>query len=103
MFLESLMKKHGFSGADVDYFLPHMSSEFFKKQIYEYLKKIGMDLPYEKWFVNLSTVGNVGSASPFLMLEELFHSGRLTKGDRILVMVPESARFSYAYMYLTVV
>jgi 3-oxoacyl-[acyl-carrier-protein] synthase-3 len=37
------------------------------------------------------------------MLEELFHSGRLKKGQHILVMVPESARFSYAYMYLTVV
>ena len=37
------------------------------------------------------------------MLEELFHSGRLEKGKRILVMVPESARFTYAYMYLTVV
>jgi 3-oxoacyl-[acyl-carrier-protein] synthase-3 len=103
MFIETLMKKHGIKGADIDYYLPHMSSEFFKKQIYEYHERIGMDLPYEKWFYNLPQVGNVGSASPYLMLEELFHSGRLKKGERLLVMVPESARFSYAYMYLTVV
>jgi 3-oxoacyl-[acyl-carrier-protein] synthase-3 len=103
MFIETLMKKHGIKGADIDYYLPHMSSEFFKKQIYDYHEKIGMDLPYEKWFYNLPQVGNVGSASPYLMLEELFHSGRLKKGERLLVMVPESARFSYAYMYLTVV
>jgi len=57
----------------------------------------------EKWFYNLTKVGNVGSASPLLMLEELLHSGKLKKGERILVMVPESARFSYAYLYLTVV
>jgi 3-oxoacyl-[acyl-carrier-protein] synthase-3 len=102
-FLSVLMKKHGIKGEDIDYYLPHMSSEFFKKQIYEGHEKIGMDLPYEKWFYNLPQVGNVGAASPFLMLEELFHSGRLKKGERLLVMVPESARFSYAYMYLTVV
>ena len=103
MFLETLMKKYGLTGDQIDYYLPHMSSEFFKKQIYEYHNRIGMDLPYEKWFYNLPQVGNVGAASTFLMLEELFHSGRLKKGERILVMVPESARFTYVYIYLTVV
>src|ERR1043165_9110957 len=103
MFINDLMKKHSITGADIDYYLPHMSSEFFKKQIYDYHEKIGMDLPYEKWFYNLPQVGNVGSASPYLMLEELFHSGRLKKDEHLLVMVPESARFTYAYMYLTVV
>lgn len=103
VYLKELMEKHNLKAEDVDYYLPHMSSEFFKDQIYEYHKKMGFDIPWEKWFYNLTRVGNVGSASPFLMLEELFHSGRLKKGDRILVMVPESARFSYAYIYLTVV
>lgn len=103
IFLKEIMERRNFDGSQVDYYLPHMSSEFFKKQIDEYHKQIGMDIPFEKWFYNLPKVGNVGSASPFLMLEELFHSGRLKKGERILVMVPESARFSYAYIYLTVV
>src|SRR5690606_7597213 len=91
-FLKSLMDKYQLSPAEVDYFLPHMSSEFFKEQIQKNLSEIGMDLPFKKWFYNLPQVGNVGSASPFLMLEELFHSGRLKTGDRILVMIPESAR-----------
>jgi len=103
MFLKTLMDKYQLTGDMIDYYLPHMSSEFFKKQIDEGHKRIGMDIPLEKWFYNLPQVGNVGSASPFLMLEELFYSGRLKKGERLLVMVPESARFSYAYMYLTVV
>ena len=103
MFLDKLMKKYNLTGDNIDYYLPHMSSEFFKGQIDEHHKRIGMDLPFEKWFYNLPKVGNVGSASPYLMLEELFHSGRLKKGERLLVMVPESARFTYAYMYLTVV
>lgn len=103
VFLKQLMEKHQLRSEDVDYFLPHMSSEFFKNQIKDNLAQVGMDLPEEKWFYNLPKVGNVGSASPFLMLEELFHSGKLKKGEKILVMVPESARFSYAYIYLTVV
>jgi len=103
LFLKDLMDKHGITGDQINYYLPHMSSEFFKDQIHAYHQQIGMDIPWEKWFYNLPQVGNVGSASPFLMLEELFHSGRLKKGEHILVMVPESARFSYAYMYLTVV
>jgi 3-oxoacyl-[acyl-carrier-protein] synthase-3 len=48
-------------------------------------------------------VGNVGAASPYLMLEELFHSGNLKKGDTILMGIPESARFNYAYVMITVV
>lgn len=103
MFIKALMEKYGITGADIDYYLPHMSSEFFKKQIQQYHERIGMDLPEEKWFYNLPQVGNVGSASPYLMLEEIMHSGRLQKGQRILVMVPESARFTYAYLYMTVV
>lgn len=103
MFLNKLVTKHGLKGANIDYYLPHMSSEFFKAQIHDWHEKLGMDIPLEKWFYNLPRVGNVGSASPYLMLEELFHSGRLKRGERILVMVPESARFTYAYMYLTVV
>jgi len=103
LYLKELMDKHGLTADGVDYFLPHMSSEYFKNQIRENLASVGMNLPEEKWFYNLTRVGNVGSASPFLMMEELFNSGRLKKGDRLLVMVPESARFSYAYIYLTVV
>ena len=102
-FLGRLMKEKRIAATDIDYYLPHMSSEYFKKEMIEWLQKIGMDIPLEKWFYNLTQVGNVGSASPFLMLEELFHSGRLKKGEHILLMVPESARFTYAYMYLTVV
>ena len=102
-FLATLMQKRGLTPDQVDYYLPHMSSEFFKKEMMESMKQIGMELSPEKWFYNLPRVGNIGSASPFVMLEELFHSGRLKKGDRILVMVPESARFTYAYLYLTVV
>jgi 3-oxoacyl-[acyl-carrier-protein] synthase III len=36
------------------------------------------------------------------MVNELYHSGRLKKGEKILLLVPESGRFSYMYALLTV-
>lgn len=102
-YLKEVMEKHQLKAEDVDYYLPHMSSEFFKKQIYEHHTNLGLEIPYDKWFFNLPRVGNVGSASAYLMMEELLNTGKVKKGDKLLVMVPESARFTYAYMYLSVV
>ena len=102
MKLKELFEKKGLTPADIDYFLPHMSSNFFKSKIYERLEYNGMGIPYEKWFVNLSNVGNVGAASVYMMIDELFCSGKLKKGDKILLLVPESSRFSYMYGLLTV-
>jgi 3-oxoacyl-[acyl-carrier-protein] synthase-3 len=100
--LKMAMKKHHIAPADFDYYLPHISSYYFKENLYEELKRQGVEIPWEKWFMNLTKVGNVGAASIFVMLEELVSSGQLKKGDKILLHVPESARFSYSYAYLTV-
>lgn len=103
--VDSLLKvygKHHIGPEDVDYYLPHISSFFFKQGLYDEMKEQGVEMPWEKWFLNLDRVGNVGAASIYLMLEELVASGKLKKGDRILLHVPESARFSYMYAYLTV-
>lgn len=97
------MDKHQLTPDDVDYFLPHISSYFFKEGLREEMQKVGMDIPFEKWFMNLNRIGNVGAASIYIMLDELAKSDRLKEGDRILLSVPESGRFSYAYAYLKVV
>lgn len=102
-FLAELIKKHDLASEDVDWFLPHMSSMFFKGQMMDNLKEIGLPIAEERWFYNLTRIGNVGAVSALAMIDELFHSGRLQKGQRILVAVPESARFTYGYIYLTVV
>lgn len=100
--LKAALVKHGVKSSEIDYFLPHMSSEFFKDKIFKRLIENDTAIPYDKWFVNLTTVGNVGAASVYLMVDELFHSGKLKAGDKILLLVPESARFSYMYSLLTV-
>jgi 3-oxoacyl-[acyl-carrier-protein] synthase-3 len=100
--LKITLDKHGIKSEEIDYFLPHMSSEFFKDKIFQQLIVNETGITYDKWFVNLSQVGNVGAASVYLMVDELFHSGKLKVGDKILLLVPESARFSYMYSLLTV-
>lgn len=100
--LKALCKQYNFSTSEIDYFLPHLSSEFFRSKIAETLDANGMSIPQEKWFTNLSVVGNVGAGSIYIMLDELIKSGRLKKGQKIFMMVPESARFSYMFGLLTV-
>ena len=100
--MKDAMDKNNISSEQVDYFIPHVSSNFFVEGLKKGLSEKGVGMADEKWFMNLSRVGNVGSASIYLALEELMNSGNLKKGDRILLSVPESGRFSFAYAYLTV-
>ena len=101
--IKELAASGKFDPEKLTYFLPHLSSQYFASRIAKELELIGLPIPSSKWFTNLSWVGNVGAASPFLMLEELFNSGKLKKDDQLLLMIPESARFNYAYVLLTVV
>ncbi|HNB81309.1 MAG TPA: beta-ketoacyl-ACP synthase III [Chitinophagaceae bacterium] len=100
---KQVCEKHQINPSEITYFLPHLSSEFFRPGIMIELEKTGYPIPAEKWFTNLTRVGNVGSASTYLMLEELFNGGKINPGDKIILMVPESARFSYGYVQLTAV
>lgn len=100
--LKKTLAKNKINVKDIDYYLPHISSFYFKENLYEEMKAQGLHIPYEKWFMNLNKVGNIGAASIYIMLEELFNSSKLKIGDKILLSVPESARFSYAYAFLTV-
>ncbi|MDN3675329.1 beta-ketoacyl-ACP synthase III [Flavobacterium branchiarum] len=96
------MKKNNITADQVDYFIPHVSSHFFVEGLKKSLEENNVGMADEKWFMNLARVGNVGSASIYLAVEELMNSGKLKVGDRILLSVPESGRFSFAYAYLTV-
>ena len=96
------MHEYGVTADDITHFLPHVSSHYFVNGVAEGLRARGIDIPAEKWFMNLKEVGNVGSASIYLMLEQLMNSGKLKKRDTILLSVPESGRFTFAYAYLTV-
>lgn len=101
--LPALIRKYDLDPKGISWFLPHISSEFFRKPLMDKMSEIGFEIPQSHWFTNLSSKGNTGSASFYIMLEELFSCGKLKKGERILAMIPESGRFSVGWMLMTVV
>jgi 3-oxoacyl-[acyl-carrier-protein] synthase-3 len=100
---KKVMQRRKVHPDDVDWVVPHLSSMFFKDSVRDKMAEAGFEVPEDRWFTNLAYKGNTGSASIYIMLEELFKSGKLRPEQRILCTVPESARFTYANMHLTVV
>ncbi|AFY68906.1 3-Oxoacyl-(acyl-carrier-protein (ACP)) synthase III domain-containing protein [Thalassoporum mexicanum PCC 7367] len=88
---------------EIDWLLCHYSSHFFRSQIVELLEYADCMIPESRWFTNLYTRGNTGCAAIYLMIEELFNSGKLEAGQKIFCFVPESGRFTTAYMMMSVV
>jgi 3-oxoacyl-[acyl-carrier-protein] synthase-3 len=100
--LLDVVQKAGLDASNIDWLVAHYSSHVFRDESYELAAKGGLDIPYDRWFTNLYTKGNVGSASIFVLLEELLHSGKLEPGQTVLCLVPESGRFLFGYMLLRV-
>jgi 3-oxoacyl-[acyl-carrier-protein] synthase-3 len=99
--LQRLIAQHKLVARDIDWFLPHMSSEFFRPKVAQALERIGLPIAKERWFTNLAWTGNTGSAAIYIMLDELLRSGQVKPGQRLLCFVPESGRFSSGYIHLT--
>lgn len=100
--LRTLTQRRGLRAQDIDWFLPHYSSKFFRDKVYAHMVKGGVDVPQDRWFTNLTTKGNTGAASIYIIIDELRRSGRLKPGQRLLCYVPESGRFATGFMHLTV-
>ena len=84
-----------------EHVLCHYSAEHFRAKLLKRLRAAGHDPDESRWFTNLHTAGNTGAASIFVMLEAV--RPRLRAGDRVLLIVPESGRFSLAFAQLTCV
>ena len=89
--------------AKVDWYRPHLSSYFFRGTLCKGLAALGVEIPEEKWFTNLKSRGNTGSASFYIMIEEALSSGLFKPGQTVLAMIPESGRFTVAHALFTVV
>jgi 3-oxoacyl-[acyl-carrier-protein] synthase-3 len=96
-------QKRCLSSSSVDWLLPHYSSQWFRQRLYDGMADLGFEIPWERWFTNLTTKGNTGSAAFYIMLEELLSSGKLAPGQQILGIIPESARMMFGFVHLTVV
>ncbi len=101
--LEQIRKRRDLRAEDIDWMLPHYSSEYFRQKSFDGLARAGFEIPYEKWCSNLVQRGNTGCASILIMLADFLDSGRLNEGDAVLLIVPESGRFSSAWALLRAV
>ncbi|MEJ1969400.1 MAG: 3-oxoacyl-[acyl-carrier-protein] synthase III C-terminal domain-containing protein [Rhizomicrobium sp.] len=87
----------------VDWLLCHYSARSLREEIVALLEKTDAMIPQQRWFSNLSRVGNIGSASIWVMLDEFLRSGRLQRGQKVLCVVPESGRALVGFMLLEAV
>ena len=87
---------------EIDHFLCHYSSARFIPVVEELLDKAGLTIPRERWYSNLATRGNTGSASIFIMLAEFLDTHEVKPGEKIFCFIPESGRMTAAYMLLEV-
>ena len=93
--------KAGRIDPDTEHILCHYSAEHFRAKLLGRLRDAGYAPEDKRWFTNLHTAGNTGAASIFVMLDAA--RGRMRPGDRVLLIVPESGRFTMAFAQLTCV
>ena len=98
--LAQIIAKRSLKTEDIDWFLPHYSSGFFRDKVAAGLANAGLPIAQEKWFTNLAEKGNTGSASIYIILEEFMRRFPVERGQKVLCYIPESGRFSTCLMLL---
>jgi len=76
---ETLLKRHGLTGQDIDAFIPHQAN---KRIITATADRLGM--PEEKVVINIDRYGNTTSATIPLAMDTARQEGKLKKGDLVL-------------------
>lgn len=78
--IKKILEDNGLSAEDIAYFVPHQAN----MRIIDFAsRKLG--IPLEKIAVNIDRYGNTSSASVAIALDELNRSGKLKKGDLIVM------------------
>ena len=75
-----VMEQAGVQPDQIDLFIPHQANQRITEAVRERL-----GLPAEKVYSNISRVGNTSSASIPICLDECVRSGRIKKGDLVLM------------------
>lgn len=101
--IKSCLNKHHLTTEDIDYVIPHSSSMVIYNNLINAMKDEEFDLYKKEWFTNLTWVGNIGSSAILAALDEFCSTRNLKSGEKIMLLVPESGRFSYGTVLLSVV
>ena len=100
---ERLRKLGKFDPDTLTWIPAHYSSERMKEIVLKSSPGAESTPATEKWYSNLTSVGNIGCAAIFVILDEMMTEGLIKEGDTLLCMVPESGRFVISFMHLTAV
>jgi len=87
--LESVLTR-GYSLDDFAYILPHQVNGHLGRLLSAHLH-----VPEERIIVDVAKLGNLGSAAIWVSLDRLRQSGRLKKGDKVLVLGAEATKYLY--------
>ncbi len=91
---EAILKKNNLSGKDIKYFVPHQAN---LRIIDATGKRLGLES--DQVLVNIDKYGNTTAATIPLGLSELYHEGKLKKGDLVL-MAAFGAGFTWGSLLL---
>lgn len=79
--VEEVLKKAGIDMSQVDCVVPHQAND---RIISAVAKKL--DIPKEKFFINIDKYGNMSAASIAVALQEAVESGRIKKGSTVVLV-----------------
>ena len=100
--VEGALCEHGETLVSYSMVLPHMSSYHFEPAVKKILAELSPNREVPYW-TNLSTAGNTGAASIYIMLDEYLKTQPVNAGDRVLLFVPESGQFNFVLISLSAV
>lgn len=78
--LSKVMEEAAITAEDVKFFIPHQANA----RIVEVISK-KLQIPFEKFYMNMDRYGNTSSASIPIALHELDEKGLLERGDKIIL------------------
>ncbi len=76
-----ILEQHGLAAHQIDLVIPHQANLRIIDAIAQYL-----ELPVERFFVNVDRYGNTSAASIPIAMDEARRSGRIKKGDLTLLV-----------------
>jgi 3-oxoacyl-[acyl-carrier-protein] synthase-3 len=77
---EKLLTRNGFTGKDVDVFIPHQAN---RRIIISAVERLGLDI--DKCIINIDEYGNTTAGTIPIAMQTALDQGRLKKGDLVLL------------------
>jgi 3-oxoacyl-[acyl-carrier-protein] synthase-3 len=87
---DQALMRAGLTSDDIDLLIPHQANIRIIEATARYAK-----IPMDKVYVNVDRYGNMSSATVPIALDEAIETGRVSRGDNIL-MVAFGAGFTWA-------